>query len=174
MATRISTTRRALLAGSAAAVAVALPAAAVASAAQDDATIVALWDKHADIMRRWQVLFRRGDIPGDTTPEVLSATAAADDLLEQAHAIEDEIVRTPCRSLMGVAIKLRVWRFNDGDLDLTNRDAVDLIPLSALLDIERIVGPVSSHWFVGDAEFVECREREAAAVAGTLAGWGRA
>jgi len=163
-----TTTRRALLAGSAA-LAVALPAGAVASA-DPDAAIVALWAKHGDIMRRWQAIFRRGDVPGDKTPEQVAATAEADVLLAQAHAIEDEIVRMPAGSLMGVAIKLRVWRFNDGDLDLTRRDPVDLIPLSALLDIERIVGPVSSHWFVGDAEFVECREREAAAVAGTLSG----
>lgn len=164
-----TTTRRRILTAAAAAPLAALPTLALASPG-DDAEIVALWDKHADIMRRWQVLFRRGDIPGDKTPETLSATAAADVLLEQADAIEDEILRTPARSLMGVAIKLRLWRFNDGDTDLSDRDYVDLMPLSALLDIERITGPVSSHLLVGGSdEFVECREREAAAVAGTLA-----
>ena len=59
-----------------------------------------------------------------------------DPVHDRLFALEDQIAETPARSIAGIAVKLRICMFRDGD-------DIDLVR-AALRDAERLAGEASS------------------------------
>ncbi len=135
----------------------------VGAEASTDEALFGLWQEHERLTAQYEEATRQYGVAETTqqaiieteTPEYDTAAAAAEDAGQRQQEASDAVVatengmaRVPARTVAGALLKLRVagaeiageFRGRDGALDETLLGSVERLTLSALADLERLVG----------------------------------